>query len=194
MSTTITPPRVTQTHAVGTLVVAFADDPVLRWFFPAGGTYLTTFAALAGRFADLAFPAETADLDPRGTSLWMAPDTQLPTDDLGEILLGAVAPARQSDVLTLFERIATHHPTEPHWYLPFIGVDPVAQGRGIGSALLRRGLERCDRDGLSAYLEASAPGNRRLYERHGFEVVGELRTADSPPLWPMLRPAGGGRR
>jgi hypothetical protein len=53
------------------------------------------------------------------------------------------------------------------------------------------GLARADRDGLPAYLEASAPRNRALYERHGFEVVGEIQAGDSPPLWPMLRPAVG---
>jgi hypothetical protein len=24
---------------------------------------------------------------------------------------------------------------------------------------------------------------------HGFEVIGDIRAGDSPPLWPMLRPA-----
>jgi hypothetical protein len=49
-------------------------------------------------------------------------------------------------------------------------------------------LERCDREGLPAYLEASSPRNRALYERHGFVVVEEMRLAkDSPPLWRMWR-------
>ncbi len=46
---------------------------------------------------------------------------------------------------------------------------------------------RADVDTLPAYLEASSPRNRALYERHGFEVTGEIQVADSPPLWPMLR-------
>jgi hypothetical protein len=29
--------------------------------------------------------------------------------------------------------------------------------------------------------------NRRLYGRHGFEVVGELSADGSPSLWPMWR-------
>jgi hypothetical protein len=48
-------------------------------------------------------------------------------------------------------------------------------------------LERCDRDGTPAYLNATSPRNRALYERHGFRTVNELRTSDCPPLWAMWR-------
>jgi ribosomal protein S18 acetylase RimI-like enzyme len=92
-------------------------------------------------------------------------------------------------VFALLEQTAEHHPETPCWYLPFIGIDPQHQGRGLGSRLLAEGLARCDRDRLPAYLEASSARNRALYERHGFVGTGELRAGDSPPLWPMLRPA-----
>ena len=60
----------------------------------------------------------------------------------------------------------------PCWYLPFMGVDPAYQGQGIGSALVAVVLAKADRDGEPAYLEASSPENRRLYERHGFQTIG----------------------
>eukprot|EP01041_Mallomonas_annulata_P030478 gene30478-52615_t len=59
------------------------------------------------------------------------------------------------------------HPEEPHWYLSMIGVDPSHHGQGLGSALLKAGLQRCDADGLPAYLESSNPKNVPLYERFG---------------------------
>ena len=74
-----------------------------------------------------------------------------------------------------------------HWYLPLLAVDCAHQGRGYGSALLRHGLERCDRDGLPAYLEASSPRNKPLYERHGFREIGVIQGGTSPPVWPMVR-------
>jgi ribosomal protein S18 acetylase RimI-like enzyme len=80
------------------------------------------------------------------------------------------------------------HPDEAHYYLPFVGVAPEWQGRGIGAALLRPVLERCDRERLGAYLEASSPRNRALYERHGFAVTEEFFLGrGSPPLWRMWR-------
>ena len=61
-----------------------------------------------------------------------------------------------------------------------IGVDPARQGRGLGSALMKHTLALCDAEGALAYLESSNPRNVPLYERHGFEVVGEIRPADIP--------------
>jgi ribosomal protein S18 acetylase RimI-like enzyme len=92
-------------------------------------------------------------------------------------------------LVRLLAKMDSMHPREPeHWYLPFIGVDPDWQGRGIGTALLSPVLERCDRDGLPAYLEASTERNRACYERNGFEVVEEYRVADDgPPGWRMWR-------
>ena len=66
---------------------------------------------------------------------------------------------------------------EPHYYFADIGVAPRVQGTGIGSALMRPTLERCDAQGLSAYLEASSERNAALYERLGFRLIRELRIA-----------------
>jgi hypothetical protein len=75
------------------------------------------------------------------------------------------------------------HPNDDHWYLPLTGVDPVAQGRDLGSALLRHALKTCDSDGLPACLEATSPRNPNLYARHGFNVVETIQAGTSPPLW-----------
>jgi len=83
--------------------------------------------------------------------------------------------------------MGSYHPTEPHWYLPFIGVDPARQGNGHGSALMEHALTRCDREQKLAYLESSNPRNIPLYQRHGFEVLGTIQVGSSPPLAPMLR-------
>jgi GNAT superfamily N-acetyltransferase len=83
---------------------------------------------------------------------------------------------------------------EPHYYVRDIGVHPEEQGKGLGSALMRPTLERCDREGLPAYIEASSERSAGLYERLGFEHIEELRVGGSPPLWLMLRPPHAGAR
>jgi len=84
--------------------------------------------------------------------------------------------------------IEASHPREPHHYLAFIGVDPEWQGRGLGAALLDAVLERCDRERMPAFLEASRARNRDLYERHGFTVTEEFRLGHgAPPQWRMWR-------
>jgi GNAT superfamily N-acetyltransferase len=85
-------------------------------------------------------------------------------------------------------RMESGHPKEPHYYLPFVGVLPECRGRGIGAAVLAPVLERCDREELPAYLEASSPRNRPLYERLGFAVTEEITLGKgSPPIWRMWR-------
>jgi GNAT superfamily N-acetyltransferase len=66
--------------------------------------------------------------------------------------------------------------------------DPPDLRRGVGSALLRAALDRADREGSPADLEATSRRNRALYERHAFVTVGELTVADCPPLYAMWRP------
>jgi GNAT superfamily N-acetyltransferase len=84
------------------------------------------------------------------------------------------------------------HPAEPehppHYYLAFLGVSPPWQGRGLGGALLAPVLERCDQERTPAYLEASTPRNRALYERHGFAVTEEFALGrGAPSQWRMWR-------
>jgi hypothetical protein len=54
--------------------------------------------------------------------------------------------------------------------------------------LLRAVLDRADREGSPAYLDATSRRNRALHERHGFVTIGELTVADCPPLYAMWRP------
>jgi ribosomal protein S18 acetylase RimI-like enzyme len=93
-------------------------------------------------------------------------------------------------ILQVLGFLEARHPHMPHYYLAFVGVEPESQGRGVGSTLLQPTLERCDRDGIPAYLEASSERNRALYERHGFEVVEQVRLPrGGPPMWLMWREA-----
>jgi ribosomal protein S18 acetylase RimI-like enzyme len=98
-----------------------------------------------------------------------------------------VAEEKLPAVFSLLEQMGTFHPTEPHWYLPMIGVGPGYQGRGIGSALLPKAIARCDREYLPAYLESTNPRNLSLYERFGFSPIGRIQTRSSPSIIPMLR-------
>jgi len=47
--------------------------------------------------------------------------------------------------------------------------------------------DRCDAEGVPAYLESSDPANVPLYERHGFSVAGEVTIVDGPTIPLMWR-------
>jgi GNAT superfamily N-acetyltransferase len=74
-----------------------------------------------------------------------------------------------------------------HWYLSLLGTDPDARGHGLGSAVLEPVLQRCDSDGVGAYLESSKERNIDFYVRHGFRVIEEIKLPRGPRMWPMWR-------
>ena len=56
----------------------------------------------------------------------------------------------------------------------------------------RSRLERCDKQGMAAYLESSNPQNVPLYEHFGFQVTGVLDLPKgAPAVTTMWRPAHG---
>jgi GNAT superfamily N-acetyltransferase len=67
--------------------------------------------------------------------------------------------------------------------------DPVRQGHGVGAALLRARLRRCDQERLPAYLESSKLENVPLYQHFGFHVTGTLGLPEgAPAVNTMWRP------
>ena len=81
-----------------------------------------------------------------------------------------------------------HHAIEgPHYYLGILGTDPQFQRTGAGSAALAPVLERCDTEGLRAYLETQKEANIAYYARHRFELVQKLEVSGCPPIWTLLR-------
>lgn len=178
-----------EARIISALTLAFSSDPMARWSMPDPQQYLANFPLLAGAFGSSAFTSKTAYFADGygGAALWLPPGVS-PDEETMIGLVENFAPASlKEEMYGVFEAMGKYHPTEPHWYLPMIGVDPARQGGGIGSALMKYALVPCDRDGTIAYLESSNPKNIPLYERHGFEVIGEIQVGTSPKLHPMLR-------
>jgi GNAT superfamily N-acetyltransferase len=141
----------------------------------------------ARAFGGVAFETGNAWYSEGGVALWLAPGESPDEERLGQVMQETAAPERLESIFSLFEKMGSHHPEEPYWYLPLIGVEPTMQGGGIGAALMRPVLERCDREGLKAYLEASNPRNIPFYEKLGFKATGSIQVADSPCITPMIR-------
>ncbi|MGV9291048.1 GNAT family N-acetyltransferase [Streptomyces sp. NPDC003719] len=182
---------------------AFQDDPVSGWVFPGDEYRRRTHHRLMAAFTDAVLADGWIDITEDGAAcaLWLSvPESGHDGEDAG----GGDGPAQVREAVDpdneRVERIARLtediHPSGlAHAYLWMVGVAPGRQGEGLGTALIESVLDRCDRERLPAYLEASSARSRGLYERLGFEFTGRaLDLPDGPRMWPMWREPRQGAR
>ncbi|MDW5597856.1 GNAT family N-acetyltransferase [Conexibacter stalactiti] len=177
-----------------TLASAFHDDPIARWACASERvrpSVLERFYAIRLRQV-LRHDEIWVEDGVLGGALWLPPElwrTSAREDvRLARSLVHPRLLPRLPLVMYGFTGIERRHPeTPPHWYLAVLGTDPAAQGRGIGSALLAPVLERCDEDGIGAYLESSKEENVAFYARHGFRVTEVVTLPRGPRAWLMWR-------
>jgi GNAT superfamily N-acetyltransferase len=176
-------------RAIATITMAFTADPIVRWFIRDSARYLKYWPPFVKAFGGGALEHGFADVadDFAGVALWLPPGVGLDEEAMAARTAEAVPESEHEEKFGFLGQMDEFHPTEPHWYLPLMGVDLPYVGRGLGSALLRHAIARSDKDGMPCYLEATSPLNKRLYERHGFEEIGVVQFGASPPLWPMFR-------
>jgi len=176
-------------RAVAAIVAAFLTDPPARFAWPSVHDYLLAMPVATGEFAGSSFQHGTAyvSVDFCGAALWLPPGVAPNGQALEKVFRDTAKPEHMDDLLATFEKMEKSHPREAHWYLPQIGVEPNAQGKGIGAALMRHALARCDEERSLAYLEASKTQNIPFYQHHGFEVIGQIQVGSAPLVTPMLR-------
>ena len=173
-----------------TLAEAFYDDPIFGWLMPDEKSRLARlrrFFAIQLRHVALTRGCVWTSNDVAGAALSMPPG-KWRTPPRAVLAHATTFGLRQPRAARFAVAIESRHLREPHYYIADIGVRPEMQGKGLGCALMRPTLDRCDREGLPAYLEASSERSAALYERLGFSVIRELRVGGSPPLWLMVRP------
>ena len=182
------------------LTHAFAVDPFFSWV--AGDAPSKADRMRAGwhatlRYASAGLTATYTTEDLAGAAIWIPPDRPASglldslrlTPSMGR-LTGWGRLRKVAAALALIEERRHHHVPGPHAYLSALGVDPGRQGQGFGTALMRPMLDRCDRDGLPAYLETATARNVPLYERLGFAIVGTMTLEGSQVSgWLMRRAA-----
>lgn len=179
---------------VAVMARAFDDDPIANWF----AAQDKRRARRIYDFMDVGYRITapggelytTAEI--QGGAFWSPPGKW----KMGMVQQLMLMPAmirtatfrRVPAIMGGLNAIEKKHPHEPHYYLLGLGVEPDLQGRGLGTKLMRPVLERCDREGIPAYLESSKEKNVPLYERNGFKVTEQLTVPNGgPPIWLMWR-------
>jgi ribosomal protein S18 acetylase RimI-like enzyme len=184
----IRPARHAELDAVEALIArAFADEPFMTWVAGGDRARLEAFVRLAVRRIALPAGEVLVDADLATAALVLPPGALDlgPRDQLRQLpdLVRAARLRRLPIVLRGLIRLEAAHPGTPHTTLLTLGVEPSHQGHGRGSAMLRALAQR---SATPLYLETSSPRSLRLYERHGYALVRELRLPRGPRVWTLL--------
>jgi ribosomal protein S18 acetylase RimI-like enzyme len=179
-----------QARVIATLVSAFIADPVERWLFSEPLDYLTQFPVFVAAFGGEAFEMRTvwALADFAAVAMWIPPGAGPDGEAIVATLSASVSREKHADTFAVLEQMDAAHPKDPHWYLPWLGVDGGRQGVGLGSDLLKQCLAYVDADHLPAFLETPNPRTVPFYERHGFVTTNVSQSGACPPVTSMLRP------
>ena len=181
-------------RVLSAVTLAFAADPPSRWLFPQADAYLQHFPTFIRGLGGPAVEQGTAFVTPdyAAVSLWLAPGAASDEAAAGAAGRGA---HRAREASRRGRRDRGDGP------LPSAGAALVSAVHRRSACLAgpgpRRGAaavmrSRCaTRPVCPAYLESTSPRSQPLYERHGFEAIGEIRVGQCPPIVPMLRRARG---
>lgn len=91
------------------------------------------------------------------------------------LAINAIGLTRIFEVLKRESQIKQNHPKDPFTYLWFIGVDPQAQKRGVGSKLLNEVIDMNRKKERPIYLETSVTNNLAWYKKFGFEIYHKVK-------------------
>ncbi len=176
---------------------AFHADPFYDWVLPAGPRRAAAFVGffrliLRQLSDDLQNTFTTADRS--GAAVWLAPGKQrlswwrqarlVPSFTR---VVGLDGIPRGLRIIAYMDALHERALPEPHYTLSLIGVDPSAQGRGLGRRLLEPIVERCDHERLPMYVDTAQAHNVPFYERFGFVVHEEAKHPEFPKFWSMTR-------
>lgn len=186
-----TAPEVDRHEVIATLVAAFRDDPAVRSLYPTDLEYVRFFPGFLMAFGGRVFREGSVDQDREGlgAALWFPPGVEPDGDAIINHLNVSIPKKRLAPLAIGLEMQSALHPEAPHWYLPWIGIVPEAQGMGIGAALLCEGLARADADRMPVYTEATTRRAAAFCARHGFEEKATIDLPGYPEIITMWRPA-----
>ena len=184
--------------AVATLGAAFADDPLMLYFFrtsPLGirAAAMEFFSILLRARIALQMPAYVLERSGSVSGLVMGYDTSRPAwpeplnDEFRQ--LEAQVPGLAERLAAYDEISHAHEPAGAHYYLGVIGVHPALQGMGAGRALIDAfcALSRADRRSGGVYLETGSRSSLQFYIANGFELRGEGQL-ENATLWCVFKP------
>jgi GNAT superfamily N-acetyltransferase len=170
---------------------AFVDEPMLRWSLGLDRDIVapltTCFRFMLERVLGLGMVREAGGA--LGAAFWIPPEPPAQWEHehpWSQARITALARDGGRRYDEFWEWVQSRAPDDPTWLLDSLAVQPSAQGRGLGRALIDDGLIRARRDGIGVWLSTGTARNVAIYERCGFRVAQAVNApAGGPRIWFM---------
>lgn len=173
---------------------AFVDTPIFRFLQPDDRTRRPLIRAWFAGLIRHGYPVVRAGMvaddgsGPVGGAIWAPPGAWRVPWWRELLTLPRIVVAADRTALRGFAARGTDvdramhaaHPAAPHWYLAALGVAPTVQRQGVGTALLRAGLDRCRAEDMPTYLECRE-ALLGYYGRFGFSPLRRVGLPDGAP-------------
>jgi GNAT superfamily N-acetyltransferase len=179
-----------RTEIASTLGVAFLDDPMVRWPFPANARLAditALFDVLLGVYLPLGVIWVTSGLE--GAMALLPPVEARRFAEIERRTRQSIRPLTDDEGArydVFWDWLGGHVPDEPAHFLDIVGVHPDARGRGVGRALVEHGIGRAFAEDLPVFLETGNSANVPMYEHFGFRVVERANApGGGPRIWFM---------
>jgi ribosomal protein S18 acetylase RimI-like enzyme len=185
--------------AAEVLARAFQNYPALKYYYPdnAGRNKVNRyFSAISTYFGVHYGEMYTTSANLEGIAVWMPSANYnmnmrslLRSVPLSVLLgFGLSAGFKMRAMGEYIDRVHKRLAPFDHWYLLVLGVDPLHQGKGYASRLVRPMLVRADQEELPCYLETNDEADVPIYRHFGFKVIEEgTIPGASVKNWAMLR-------
>lgn len=180
------------------LCESFYDYPVMRFVLrDAAEAYADQLETLIGFFVMArVLRGETLlgigpEQDPDGVALVSRPEVKSPPElgALREAVWAELGHASRERYEAFGAACAPFHMDLPQIHLNMVGVRRRARGSGLGRRLIEHVHEMSmhDAGSVGVSLTTEDPGNIPLYERFGYEVVGEGEVSPELTTWGFFR-------
>ncbi|MHA1986599.1 MAG: GNAT family N-acetyltransferase [Promethearchaeota archaeon] len=183
---------------------AFQDDPLFIYYYPdpierkiktvTNCRYLILLGILSGE-------VYTTSRDIQGVAIWNTYGLKDQTKgkqskEIIRKLRGVKRKMFSDPIFTkkysinniICNSLHSKHANFPHWNFSMLTIDPLHQGRGYASMLIKPKLREIDKENLPSYLNTHKEDNVSLHEHFGFKLLEEKKVPNSNlTVYAMLR-------
>ncbi|MFW9828010.1 MAG: GNAT family N-acetyltransferase [Candidatus Thorarchaeota archaeon] len=180
---------------------AFQNDPLIRWQIPEINkrlmkiqNYWEFYLRIGLKYGKVY--ATSKDLE--GIAIWRPPSTNISywnylTNGIIKFLFkfGIKNTKKITFVQAVKDSIRNIFMKGSYWYLQLIAVDPIHQGKGFASTLLKPMLNRIDKKNLPIWLETNLKKNVTFFDHFDFSTLEEIIIPNTNLVtWFMIRYSG----